>query len=253
MIDSKRLLPGVSTPSAPISPPTAPTHTMAPQKKVIIIGGGVSGVGMAIQLKRTLNHQTFTIYERSDNIGGTWWHNRYPACACDIPSHFYSYSFAPKHDWTSMYPGRDELHAYFYSVAERYDILPHCRFGSECVGMRWDEEEALWVCTFRDVETGKTFVDRASAVVSAVGTLDRPFIPRIEGAESFEGKAFHSAAWDSSVSFTNKDVVVLGNGASATQFVPELVKDVGPSGKMTQLVRSAHWWTQRVSPPICPA
>lgn len=79
-------------------------------KEVIILGGGVSGLGMAVQLKRFLGHDKFTIYEKSDNIGGTWWHNRYPACACDIPSHFYSYSFAIKPDWTTTYPGRDELH-----------------------------------------------------------------------------------------------------------------------------------------------
>jgi cation diffusion facilitator CzcD-associated flavoprotein CzcO len=83
---------------------------MDPSKGVIIIGGGVSGLGMAVQLKRLLGHDNFTIYEKSDNIGGTWWHNRYPACACDIPSHLYSYSFAMKHDWTAMFPPRDELH-----------------------------------------------------------------------------------------------------------------------------------------------
>ena len=83
---------------------------MDAQKKVFIIGAGVSGVGMAIQLQRLLGHQNFTIFEKSDNLGGTWWHNRYPACACDIPSHLYSYSFAMKSDWTTTYPERDELH-----------------------------------------------------------------------------------------------------------------------------------------------
>lgn len=87
----------------------------------------------------------------------------------------------------------------------------------------------------------------ASVVVSAVGTLDRPYIPEIEGAADFQGKAFHSARWDYSVEFKNKNVVVLGNGASATQFIPELVKEVGPRGRVTQLVRSAHWWTKRVA------
>ncbi len=85
--------------------------SMAPSKEVIIVGGGISGLGMAVQLKRMLGHDNFTVFEKSDNIGGTWWHNRYPACACDIPSHFYSYSFALKPDWSSMYPGRDELHS----------------------------------------------------------------------------------------------------------------------------------------------
>lgn len=222
-------------------------------KEVIIIGGGVSGLGMAVQLKRFLGHDNFTLYEKSDNIGGTWWHNRYPACACDIPSHFYSYSFALNPDWSSMYPGRDELHEYFVSVARKFDILPHCRFNTMCTGVQWDSHKSLWICTFQDQSTGETFIKEAAVVVSAVGTLDRPFIPSIEGSESFQGKIFHSARWDDSLETKGKNIVVLGNGASATQFVPELVKDVGPRGKVTQLVRSAHWWTKRVSATPSPA
>lgn len=88
---------------------------MSQAKEVFIIGAGVSGLGMAVQLQRLLGHQNFTIFEKSDNIGGTWWHNRYPACACDIPSHFYSYSFALKADWTKRYPERDELHGCTFS------------------------------------------------------------------------------------------------------------------------------------------
>ncbi|PKS11004.1 hypothetical protein jhhlp_002763 [Lomentospora prolificans] len=214
-------------------------------KEVIIIGGGISGLGMAVQLKRLLGHNNFTIYEKSDNIGGTWWHNRYPACACDIPSHFYSYSFALKPDWTTTYPARDELHEYFYSVAEKFNIIPHCRFNTVCTGLRWHEKNARWVCSFENTLTGEKFIHEAPVVVSAIGTLDRPFIPEIEGADTFEGKMFHSARWDDSLESKNKNIVVLGNGASATQFVPELVKDVAPNGKVTQIVKSAHWWTKR--------
>ncbi|GKZ25738.1 hypothetical protein AbraIFM66951_005778 [Aspergillus brasiliensis] len=221
---------------------------MSSSKEVIIIGGGVSGLGMAVQLKRLLGHDNFTIYEKSDNIGGTWWHNRYPGCACDIPSHFYSFSFALKPDWTTMYPGRDELHAYFVSVAEKYDIIPHCRFNAMCLGLVWDTARSLWVCTFQDTGSGEIYKREAPVVVSAVGTLDRPFIPQIEGSDTFEGKTFHSARWDDTLKAAGKHIVVLGNGASATQFVPELVKEVGPKGSVTQFVRSAHWWTKRGNP-----
>ncbi|KAE8383153.1 hypothetical protein BDV26DRAFT_277598 [Aspergillus bertholletiae] len=217
-------------------------------KGVIIIGGGISGLGMAIQLKRLLGHDNFTIYEKSDNIGGTWWHNRYPGCACDIPSHFYSYSFALKHDWTTMFPGRDELHQYFFSVAEKYDILPHCRFNAMCVSLVWDDARSLWMCTFQDTISGEIFKQEASVVVSAIGTLDRPYIPTIAGSDSFEGEVFHSATWKDSFDPKGKKIVVLGNGASATQFVPELVNDVGSQGMVTQFVRSAHWWTKRGNP-----
>jgi cation diffusion facilitator CzcD-associated flavoprotein CzcO len=135
----------------------------------------------------------------------------------------------------------------FLSVAERYNILSHCRLNTLCKSMVWDERRQLWTCTFQDTITGDTFVREAPVVVSAIGTLDRPNIPDIEGAPDFQGKIFHSARWDDSVDVRNKNVVVLGNGASATQFVPELVKEVAPRGKVTQLVKSAHWWTKRVS------
>ncbi|KAI9040288.1 uncharacterized protein KD926_008378 [Aspergillus affinis] len=217
-------------------------------KEVIIIGGGISGLGMAVQLKRLLGHNNFTLYEKSDNVGGTWWHNRYPACACDIPSHFYSYSFALKHDWTTMYPGRDELHAYFFSVAERFNILPHCRFNAMCIDMTWDNYRSLWVVTFQDTNSGETFKREAPVVVSAIGTLDRPAIPSIEGANTFQGETFHSAEWVDNFKPNGKRITVVGNGASATQFVPELVKSVGPRGKVTQHVRSSHWWTKRGNP-----
>ncbi|CEJ55698.1 hypothetical protein PMG11_01938 [Penicillium brasilianum] len=221
---------------------------MNSSKEVIIIGGGISGLGMAVQLKRMLGHDNFTIYEKSDNIGGTWWHNRYPGCACDIPSHFYSFSFALKPDWTTMYPGRDELHGYFMSVAEEYEIIPHCRFNAMCLNLVWDSTRSLWVCTFQDTISGEMYTREAPVVVSAVGTLDRPFIPEIEGSETFTGKTFHSARWDDTLKPQGKDIVVLGNGASATQFVPELVREVGPKGSVTQFVRSAHWWTKRGNP-----
>ncbi|KUL89216.1 hypothetical protein ZTR_03671 [Talaromyces verruculosus] len=218
------------------------------QKRVFIIGGGVSGLGMAVQLQRLLGHSNFTLFEKSDNIGGTWWHNRYPACACDIPSHFYSYSFHLKPDWTTTYPGRDELHKYFMSVAEKYDVLRRCEFNQMCLRLVWDDKRQLWVCTFKDMNTGKITVREAEVVVSAIGTLDRPSYPEIEGASSFKGSIFHSARWDATVQVANKNVVVLGNGASATQFVPALLKEVGPKGSVTQLVKSAHYWTKRGNP-----
>ncbi|CAI7636497.1 unnamed protein product [Penicillium bialowiezense] len=221
---------------------------MDQSKEVIIIGGGISGLGMGIQLKRLLGHDNFTIFEKSDNIGGTWWHNRYPACACDIPSHFYSYSFALKHDWTTMYPGRDELHAYFFSVAERFNILPHCHFNAMCTSMSWDHDRSLWIVTFQDTNSGEVFKREAPVVVSAIGTIDRPAIPSIDGADSFQGEIFHSAEWKDTFKPHGKRITVVGNGASATQFVPELVKSVGPQGKVTQHVRSSHWWTKRGNP-----
>jgi cation diffusion facilitator CzcD-associated flavoprotein CzcO len=134
----------------------------------------------------------------------------------------------------------------FLSVAEKYDIIPHCRFNKTCLDLVWDSAQSLWVCTFQDTVSGEIFKHVAPVVISAIGTLDRPFVPRIEGAETFNGKIFHSARWDDTLETQGKNIVVLGNGASATQFVPELVKEVGPNGRVAQFVRSAHWWTKRV-------
>lgn len=135
----------------------------------------------------------------------------------------------------------------FFSVAQKYNILPRCRFNAMCISLIWDDARCLWVCTFQDTISGEVFKREAPVVVSAVGTLDRPYTPNIEGSESFQGKIFHSVTWDDSFQAKGKKIAVLGNGASATQFVPELVKHVGPKGEVMQFVRSAHWWTERVS------
>lgn len=115
-----------------------------------------------------------------------------------------------------------------------------------CLEMVWDAVRSKWICTFKRELTGETFTREADIVVSAVGTLDRPSIPEIAGMKDFKGDAFHSARWDASVDVKDKNVVVLGNGASATQFVPRIAQQVGPRGSVTQIVRSAHWWTKRV-------
>jgi cation diffusion facilitator CzcD-associated flavoprotein CzcO len=135
----------------------------------------------------------------------------------------------------------------FLSVAEKFNILPHCEFNTLCTSMVWDDCQQLWSCAFQNTITRDIFVREAPVVISEIGTLDRPNIPEIEGSSVFQGHIFHSARWDSAVDVENKNVIVLGNGASATQFVPELVKKVAPHGKVTQLVKSAHWWTKRVS------
>jgi cation diffusion facilitator CzcD-associated flavoprotein CzcO len=134
----------------------------------------------------------------------------------------------------------------FMSVAGKYDIIPHCRFNAMCLALVWDSTRSLWVCKFQDTISGEIYTREAPVVVSAVGTLDSPFIPEIDGSETFKGKTFHSARWDDTLKPLGKQIVVLGNGASATQFVPELVREVGPKGSVTQFVRSAHWWTKRV-------
>lgn len=134
------------------------------------------------------------------------------------------------------------------SVAARYDIHRRTRLYSELVHAQWDSNRSLWICKFRDTQTKETFIREGAALISAVGTLDKPMIPKIPGADEFSGETFHSARWQHDVDFKDKKVVVLGNGASATQFITPLTEMVGPNGSVTQIVRSAHWWIKRVGP-----
>lgn len=166
----------------------------------------------------------------------------------DIPAHFYSFSFALNPDWPKRYPNRRHLYDYFHNVAEEYDLLRRMTFNSECYGMSWDEDRALWVVLFRQTDDhSKTFVREASVVICAIGKLDLPNIPNIKGREGFKGAQFHSSRWDHSIEIQGKNVVVLGNGASGTQFVPKLAKMANP-GKLTQIIRSAHYITERQNP-----
>lgn len=192
-----------------------PVHTRA-----LIIGTGFSGLGMAIALQR--QGVEFLLLEKADDIGGTWRDNTYPGCACDIPSHMYSFSFEPKADWTHMWSFQPEIQDYLQGVTAKYGLRRHIRFGSHVDRAHWDDAEMRWhVFT----ETGQEYV--AQFLVSGAGALHLPLIPDFEGLDQFQGRAFHSAEWDHSVDLAGKRVAVVGTGASAIQIVPEIVKDVG--------------------------
>lgn len=173
---------------------------------------------MACRLRQA-GIETFTIYEKADAVGGTWRDNTYPGAACDVPSHLYSLSFAPKTDWTRKFPEQAEILQYLNEVTDRFDLRPHLRLGTELTEATWDDEAVLWRLAFAD---GSEEV--ADVVVAATGQLNRPQIPAIEGLDGFEGTQFHSARWDHDHDLTDRDVAVIGIGASAIQFVPEVAK-----------------------------
>ncbi|WP_426574122.1 flavin-containing monooxygenase [Aquihabitans sp. McL0605] len=214
----RRLPPGARALAArlpgALAPPVDP-GTRTP--RVAIIGSGFGGIGMACRLRQA-GIDTFTIYEKADAVGGTWRDNTYPGAACDVPSHLYSLSFAPKTDWTRKFPEQAEILAYLNEVTDRFGLRPHLRLGTELTAATWDEAEAQWQLTFADGST-----DVADVVVAATGQLNRPQIPPIEGLDGFEGTVFHSARWDHEHDLTG-DVAVIGIGASAIQFVPEVAK-----------------------------
>jgi len=187
---------------------------------VAVIGAGFGGIGLGA---RFVGHgmRDFLIFDRATGVGGTWWSNRYPGCACDVPSHLYSLSFAPHPDWTRRFAPRDEIQAYLEHCVTRFDVQPHLVLGTGIERAVWDEQMAIWRLTD---DHGKAW--SADVVVSAIGGLSRPAWPQIPGLEQFRGSVFHSQQWDDAVELAGKRVAVIGTGASAAQFVPEIAEKV---------------------------
>jgi cation diffusion facilitator CzcD-associated flavoprotein CzcO len=188
--------------------------------RIAIVGGGFSGVGMGIALRRA-GIDSFTILEREERIGGVWRDNTYPGAACDVPSHLYSYSFEPNHEWSRRFSPQAEILAYLERCAERHDLGENVRLGTEVTAARFDDRHARW-----SLETAAGETIEAAALVTACGQLSRPVEPRIAGLERFQGPWFHSARWDHDVDLTGKRVAVVGTGASAIQLVPTIAPRV---------------------------
>ncbi len=203
-----------------------------PHHDVAIVGSGFSGLGMAIFLKKAGRHN-FIILEKADDIGGTWRDNDYPGAACDVPSHMYSFSFEQNPNWSRMYSGQAEILAYMKGCADKYELLPHVRCGQELLEARWAEEEQRW-----HLLTGTGARYTARVLVSGIGGLSRPALPNVKGLENFEGTVFHSARWNHDYDLTGKRVAVIGTGASAIQFVPQIAPQVA---KLTLFQRTAPW------------
>ncbi len=195
-------------------------QSQQPDHQVIIIGTGFAGLGMAINLKKA-GKEDFVIFEREADVGGTWFVNNYPGCACDVQSHLYSFSFAPNPEWSRMFSPQEEIWSYLRDCTDKFDIRSHIRFNSEVSSARYDEEAGIWTVTTADGDSAT-----ARVVVSAMGPLDRPMLPNIPGIDSFKGKAFHSQHWDHDYDLSGKKVAVIGTGASAIQFVPEIATQV---------------------------
>lgn len=191
-----------------------------PLLDVAIIGAGFSGFGVAIRLLKE-GKRTFKIFEKADDVGGTWRENTYPGCACDIPSHLYSFSYAQNPDWSRLYPSQPEIWDYLRDVREKFGISPHIAYGKDLKSARWHEDEKYWALSFGDGST-----TNARVLISATGPLHHPMIPEIEGLGEFKGAQFHSATWDHDYDLKDKRVAVVGTGASAIQIIPEIVDEV---------------------------
>ncbi|MFJ1845800.1 flavin-containing monooxygenase [Streptomyces sp. NPDC088146] len=205
--------------------------------RVAVIGSGFGGLGAAVRLRRE-GITDFVVLERAGSVGGTWRDNSYPGCACDVPSHLYSFSFAPNPEWPRTFSGQEHIRAYLEHVADTFGLRPHIRLNHEVMRMSWDRDALHWV-----IETGNGATFTADVVVSATGPLSDPRTPDIPGLDSFPGKVFHSARWDHDYDLTGKRVAMIGTGASAIQIVPAIQPK---TGRLTLFQRTPPWVMPRM-------
>lgn len=200
--------------------------------RVITIGAGASGIYMAYKLKYYFTDFVFDVYEKNPDLGGTWFENRYPGCACDVPasvitpiialrrwinpdirncSHNYTYSFEPKSDWSANYATSREIFTYFKDFVEKYGLREYISFSTEVIGAQWDDKHSEWIVKVRK-ENGAIYEQRCDFLINAAGILNAWRWPVIPGLHSFEGPLLHSAAWDESYDITGKHIGLIGNG-----------------------------------------
>jgi cyclohexanone monooxygenase len=199
--------------------------------RVAVIGAGMSGIGAAIHMRRA-GIEDFVVLERAAEPGGTWRDNTYPGCACDVPTALYSYSFAPKPDWSRAFAPQEEIRRYLLDVAAEHGVVDRIRCGADVLGANWDQGRQRWLVQTNAGEYA------AQVLVSATGPWSEPVVPDLPGLESFEGKVFHSSRWDHEHQLDGARVATIGSGASAVQFVPEIQPRVE---RLTVFQRTAHW------------
>ena len=221
--------------SARTKPEEATRRAAPPHFRVAIVGTGFAGLGAAIQLAKA-GIDDYVLLERADDVGGTWRDNTYPGCACDVPSQLYSFSFALNPDWTRSFSPQPEIWDYLRRVAKDYDIPSRTWFAAEMQAAEWDDTHQRW-----RIETAGGPLT-ADVLVSGMGFLSDPSVPSLPGLESFRGTTFHSATWDHDHDLTGERVAVVGTGASAIQFVPEIAPRVGT---LHLFQRTAPWVTPR--------
>ncbi|KAF2477400.1 flavin-binding monooxygenase-like protein [Lindgomyces ingoldianus] len=224
-------------------------HTTA---AVVIIGAGISGMCMAIDLIVRNQCHNFIVIEKSSGVGGTWNDNKYPGCCCDVWSMLYSYSFEQNPDWSREYPGQEEILDYLRNVAHKYKLYKYIRFNTSVEAATWDDNTSKWkvdvkVTGGKDAEFSPRYTIESDFLVSAVGQLNQPRYPDIEGLDSFKGKMMHSARWDWSYDLKGKKIGVIGNGATAAQIIPEILPT---SESLIVYQRSPNWVIPRMDGPI---
>jgi cation diffusion facilitator CzcD-associated flavoprotein CzcO len=215
--------------------------TTAPDYHVVIVGGGFSGIGAAVKLDKSGLH-SYLVIEAGDGPGGTWYWNRYPGVAVDIPSFSYQFSFEQRPDWSRTYAPGDELRAYAEHCADKYGVRPKIRFNTKVVDAVFDEEQGLWRL---NLDSGEQLTARF--LINASGVMTTPKLPGIAGVDSFDGVTMHTARWDHSQDLTGKRVAIIGTGASAVQVIPEIAPKVQ---RLTVFQRTAIWCFPKFDVPL---
>ncbi|KAF4551956.1 Flavin-binding monooxygenase-like protein 4 [Elsinoe fawcettii] len=211
--------------------------------KVIVIGAGYSGIYCGIRIPERLKNCELVIYDKNAGVGGTWYENRYPGCACDIPSHSYQYSFNPNPNWSALYAPAREIQQYLESTAKKFSVERFIKLQHEITSCHFNQEEGKWHVRVRKAN-GEEFEDTSDVLISARGNLNNIAWPQIDGLRSFKGEVMHSAAWNESYDFTNKRIGVIGSGSSAIQIIPNLRKVEGT--QLSCFIRGRTW----ISPPF---
>ncbi|KAJ5698972.1 hypothetical protein N7462_000977 [Penicillium macrosclerotiorum] len=206
--------------------------------RVVVIGAGISGILACIRLVQRIENLELCIYDKNADIGGTWFENRYPGCACDIPAHTYQLTFEPNKEWSSFYAPAPEIHRYWQRVVEKYGCMKYIKLKQQVTGAEWDERTSKWLLQIHSLEDGAIYADTSDVVIQATGSLNNWKWPSIPGLHEFEGKLLHSASWDEGYDYTNKRVAVIGNGSSGIQIVPGILPNVT---HIDHYMRSKTW------------
>ncbi|THU85879.1 FAD/NAD(P)-binding domain-containing protein [Dendrothele bispora CBS 962.96] len=216
--------------------------------RIVVIGAGVGGISFGIALRRRFpGFENFTIYEKAADVGGTWRDNTYPGCSSDVPIHFFSASTDPSPDWDYTHGFQPQIQKYWIDLHKKYDLYNHTQFNALVVSAEWDPTKQAYDIVTKDLLTRKETKSTAEIVVSALGVLEITKIPEFDGIETFKGEMFHSGAWDHSVSLKGKRVGVVGNGASATQFVPVISED--STTTVVDFCRTPNWFLPPIRTP----
>ncbi|KAF2713478.1 cyclohexanone monooxygenase [Pleomassaria siparia CBS 279.74] len=219
-------------------------HSKPNHLRVICVGAGAAGLLVAYKMKMNFSNYDLVCYEKNDDVGGTWYENKYPGCACDVPAHAYTLSFEPKTDWSTFYAYGPEIRQYFSDFAAKYDLFKFVKLNSRVQSATWDEATGQYAVEVS--VNGKTVKDYCHVFINGTGFLNDWKWPAIPGLHDFKGQLLHSAAWDIKADWKDKTVGIIGTGSSAIQIVPQIQKT---ASHLTAFMRSVTW----ISPPIADA